>query len=763
MKPILAFDKNALPYLCSFFSLFIIPVITTAQTVDFGKTYYNLSKAATGGTIEQGDILEIRSMIAIKAGTFDSCSYYDFIPSGATYVPGTIRILTNEGKVYKQFTDAANDDCGWLVGSAIRVNLGFTGDNPATWYRRGRLASTHKPTLYGSTCIMIVSYQIRINAAFDLNINIGGGWFTYQNGTDPVHTYLFPPNSMRVYANTGLCSNIAGANRLGTEYDGTFGGGKARNRVASATVCAPFLRQPLDIGTPYDNGYAIVNNTSTRSNYTTSNAWPKPDNSFPSHRVFSTWDIIGDHTGAEFPEAGNPAADTVASNTGGYMLVVNGAYRSDSIFRRTISGLCPDTYYEISAWFRNLCSKCGCDSNGTGATSIAGPPYYIPTAFGDSSGVHPNISFEIDGIDYYSTGNIPYTGQWVQKGFSFLTGPGQTSFTLKFMNNAPGGGGNDWAVDDISIRSCSPQMAYAPSANPTVCFGNPIVLYDTIRSAMPGYAYYSWQRSTDGGATWVGVTSAEGPELMMYNGSSWEYIASYTVPPAFTQLSDSADQYRLVLAGNADNLGNASCSFTDPERIITLNIIDCGFPLESNLLKFEGHLENNMAQLSWSMAAETRDLVYHLERSTDGRHFGTIAQTPAREFSGETNTYRYADPLRQGDRYYYRIRIAGKDGQSLYSRTILIAAGDAGHIKLRVVNPFSSSLQLELQVEKAGRLQAELVDASGRTVTRTIHTLQAGNNPLRIEPVSQLSSGIYFLRLYVHGEVLQETVYKGRF
>jgi hypothetical protein len=44
--------------------------------------------------------------------------------------------------------------------------------------------------------------------------------------------------------------------------------------------------------------------------------------------------------------------------------------------------------------------------NGVGATGSG----YIPFAPGDSSGVQPNIAFDIDGTDYYTTGNIPYAG-----------------------------------------------------------------------------------------------------------------------------------------------------------------------------------------------------------------------------------------------------------------------------------------------------------------------------------------------------------------
>ena len=87
------------------------------------------------------------------------------------------------------------------------------------------------------------------------------------------------------------------------------------------------------------------------------------------------------------------------------MAFINAAYRTDTAFLDTISNLCPNTYYQYSAWFRNMCPKCGCDSNGVGATGAG----YIPTAVNDSSGVYPNLTFNINGYDYYTTGNILHT------------------------------------------------------------------------------------------------------------------------------------------------------------------------------------------------------------------------------------------------------------------------------------------------------------------------------------------------------------------
>src|SRR5689334_25178276 len=72
-----------------------------SQTLDVGKSYINVTKGLNGGTVETGDILEIRASFVVRSGTFDSCRYQDAVPAGTTYIPGTIRVLTNEGKIYK--------------------------------------------------------------------------------------------------------------------------------------------------------------------------------------------------------------------------------------------------------------------------------------------------------------------------------------------------------------------------------------------------------------------------------------------------------------------------------------------------------------------------------------------------------------------------------------------------------------------------------------------------------------------------------------
>lgn len=743
---------------CFFITAFFIfkSKNVVAQNVDFGKSYINITKGAGGGTVETNDTLEIRASFVVRSGTYDSCRFQDVVPTGTSFISGSISVLTNEGKYYKQFTDAYGDDQGWISGSNITIHLGYkTGASPSTAYKRGRVANTHKPSFYGSTCIMIASYRVTVTATTGTNVSTGGGNITYKNGSNPVQTYTFPSNTLQVYSNYGICSNTVGVNSIGTETNGTFGSGQLRNRGTSANVPSGYTYNFFDVSSPQDYYYGIPNNTSTRQNYTTLNTWAKPDNSSPTHRIFNVWDIIGDHTGAVSPTAGNAAADTVANPNAGYMLVINAAYRIDSAFQQTISGLCPDTYYEVSCWMRNICSKCGCDSNGVGNTGGG----YIPTATGDSSGVRPNLTFEIDGIDYYTTGNLLYTGEWIKKGFTFLTGPSQTSFTLKFFNNAPGGGGNDWALDDISVSTCSPSMLYGPTQNPTVCDSNILTLTDTVTSFFDNYVYYKWQRSTDGGTTWTDVTAPAGPVSPAWNGSSWEYISSYTIPTSETMISNNGDMYRLVVATSLSNLSDVNCRFSDP-TIVTLNVIDCNNPLASELLSFNGRRENERALLTWTTAQETEPIQFDIEKSADGITFSLVTTINGYNNNG-LNDYSFIDPAQlEKKTTYYRLRIYNSQGRSKYSKTIQLSFGSEPFSFISVINPFGHELNFHIFSDKNAIAEAELIDLAGKTIKKKIFEVSSGINRLIIDNTSGIAPGLYFLRIISNGIMLQKRVIK---
>lgn len=739
-----------------FFLFFLIPVLAFSQSVDYGKNYFNVTKGVTGGTVEPGDTIQVRATFVVRSGAIaDSCAFYDAIPSGTAYISGSLCVLTNEGKTYKTFTDTYGDDAGWVSGSNVTIHLGYNAsNNPATAFRRGQVRASHRPSFYGSTCIMMASYSVRVLASYGSTINLGNGTATYKLGAASIQVISFASNPVAIFANNGVCSNSVGGNSLGAEFNGTFGSGAARNRSASASVPASYTYQYFTTGSPQDYYYGIPNNTSTLTNYTTSNAWAKPDASSPTHRVHTVWDIIGDHTGASNPLLGNSAADTVANPNAGYMVIINASYKTDSAFQHTITGLCPNTYYELSAWFRNVCSRCGCDSAGRGA-STAG---YIPTATGDSSGVYPSLTVEVNGTDYYSTGQIRYTGQWIKKGFTYLTGPAETSFTLTIRNNAPGGGGNDWAIDDISVATCTPNLDLQPSPTVNVCYGNTVDMYTVVRCYYSNYIYWRWEKSTDGGSSWTntGVSGTGSPTLV---SGEWQYTASY---PTF--LGDSANHnvlYRIRVASTSANLDNESCSFT-ASTTIRVFVNSCGFVLKTHLLSLNGKVINDKAQLNWIAENEDADLIYEIEKSTDGIHFTKAGVVNSLNNPTEKNAYIWNDYNAINGSAYYRIKMVTADGFK-YSKIIFLSNNKLAFEIKAVVNPFNETLFFDAISPVEKTILITVNDSYGRKIKEEKRTLSAGINKINIGGLGYLPEGTYLLRVQADESIFNKKVIKRKY
>ena len=572
--------------------------------VDYAKSYVNITDGTVGGTIDPGDVLEIRAILVVQrpggsaaAVAIDSLAFYDTLTAnkGLHLLQDSMALKTNEGKLFRPststyFTDASDADAAWTAtaGAGTDTTLQINMGAGATRAKRGKLRYDSKPSNFGSTCIIMATYRVRVNAPYGKTINFGGGAFRYRDTvTNTFYVVNFPKDSLVVYSSPGSCPDAVSPNNIvGDEVNGTFGAPSGspvypQNRGTSANT--NYTYAPFGGGNgPGDYYYSIANNTS--GNGTIVQTVPKPT---ATTRVFGVWDITGDHTGAVNTAKGNPPCNLNApispSNPCGYMLVVNSAYRTDVAFQYSFSGACTETYYEVSAWIKNICSKCGCDSNGVGSTNVG----YIPTAPSDSSGVRPNIAIQINGLDYYTTGDLLYQGlggtqtgsdtlnKWVKRSFVYKTKPGETSFVLTFRNNAPGGGGNDWAIDDIGIRTCYPNMSYSPSASPTVCTGRTLTISDTVRSYYNVYIYYKWQRSTNGGATWTDIAGTSGVATPVLIGpNNYQFINSYTIPPAFTAFTNNGNKYRMVVATNAGNL-SGSCNYTDVFPIVLTVLNSC--------------------------------------------------------------------------------------------------------------------------------------------------------------------------------------------
>ncbi|MEP6750486.1 MAG: gliding motility-associated C-terminal domain-containing protein [Bacteroidota bacterium] len=189
--------------------------------------------------------------------------------------------------------------------------------------------------------------------------------------------------------------------------------------------------------------------------------------------------------------------DHTPGDVNGYMMLVNASVNPGVFYLDTVKNLCGGTTYEFSAWITSVLTSSACSGNG----------------------IHPNITFNIETttgtvIQTINTGNISNLSftQWNQYGIFFTLPTGVSDLVLRLTNNAPGGCGNDLALDDITFRPCGPKVDAAfvnvngtgDTANYCITDNKTIIINGDVQTGYNNPAF-QWQQSTDGGATWLDI------------------------------------------------------------------------------------------------------------------------------------------------------------------------------------------------------------------------------------------------------------------
>ena len=135
----------------------------------------------------------------------------------------------------------------------------------------------------------------------------------------------------------------------------------------------------------------------------------------------------------------------------GYFMLVNASFQPSAFYVDTVNLFCSNTTYEFAAWVLNVMRTTVCGGQPT---------------------ILPNLSFSIEKTDgtvlqTYNTGDIPVQNPitWNQYGFFFTAPTGVNRVVLRITNNAPGGCGNDLALDDITFRPCGPLVDASITGN----------------------------------------------------------------------------------------------------------------------------------------------------------------------------------------------------------------------------------------------------------------------------------------------------------
>jgi gliding motility-associated-like protein len=266
-------------------------------------------------------------------------------------------------------------------------------------------------------------------------------------------------------------------------------------------------------------------------------------NTGKSFYVARTPDVDGFYTivkttlGMSLVTQGNwhQVANHTPNDPDGYMMLINASEEPGIFYQEVIDDLCPNTTYEFSAYVVNVLRIAGSNPSLT---------FTIENAI-----THEELKkFDTPEIQRHAT------PVWEQQSTVFRTPGDVTSVIIKIRNNAPGGNGNDLALDDITFRACgpliTPSIDSSPISTAILCAGESRNF--TISAAVAPGVYivpeYQWQ---------------------ILRNDIWENLNGETTTSflaRFTHAQEGITQYRMLAAEhgsiNSTNCRTASAPIT---------------------------------------------------------------------------------------------------------------------------------------------------------------------------------------------------------
>lgn len=203
----------------------------------------------------------------------------------------------------------------------------------------------------------------------------------------------------------------------------------------------------------------------------------------------------------------------------GYIMVVNASIAPDIFYEKVIEDICGNSVYEFSVDVINLVRT------------------------GTLNHTKPNVAFLIDGVVVGNSGQIAENEKWNKYGYTFTTKPNQTSVKLTLRNNAPGGSGNDLALDNISFRPCGPSSFIGAEFNGVIfkCLNSaPLNIKADIKALNQ---VIRWEFSRDS-TTWTTIKTGFDSVLIHDNFAFGRYF------------------YRYATSGDIANINNPKCRVT---------------------------------------------------------------------------------------------------------------------------------------------------------------------------------------------------------
>ncbi|MCW3089661.1 MAG: hypothetical protein JWP81_730 [Ferruginibacter sp.] len=285
--------------------------------------------------------------------------------------------------------------------------------------------------------------------------------------------------------------------------------------------------QPPALHIDFGDGNGSTFNLSSRANYREVDDYCPQDGNYAL--VSSTGGCFGGHW---------VTLNQDHTGNGGKMLLVNAAYTPGLFFVTPLRGLSPNTRYELAVWIVNVCK-----------------PHE------DCTNNRPNLRFLIENIAgtelaRFSTGDIQPTGTatWLQYAAIFQTPADGGSIFLKVENKEEGGCGNDFAMDDITLRECvepKPVLKTPPPRKP-ITKQVPPVTQPVVKKAPPVIATAKKVAPVNPQIIKKDTPTISGPKIKEKTSISLPKVISSRANLVFKQIETRSGEILVELYDNGE-------------------------------------------------------------------------------------------------------------------------------------------------------------------------------------------------------------------
>lgn len=199
--------------------------------------------------------------------------------------------------------------------------------------------------------------------------------------------------------------------------------------------------------------------------------------------------------------------------------------------------------------------------------------------------------------------------------------------------------------------------------------------------------------------------------------------------------------YRIAAVDVHGNIGSSSNELSETA-------------LSLELTSFVVTANRNNASILWSVATETNNFGFEIERKsmdTDRSNFQRVGFVEGNGTSQTARQYSYTDRNVESGIFAYRLKQIDQNGQYKYSQVIEVTMGVAPNVfelAQNYPNPFNPTTTIEFTVQSNGLATLKVFNAIGEQVATLFNREAEAGKYNQVEfNASNLASGIYFAKL----------------